>query len=309
MNDSEDYIDLIELKDVFWSKKIFISSVVLISIFISIFYSLSLPNKYISTAILTPNENENEQNLRDFGQLGGLAGLAGVDIGGNSSSKTSIAIEVMKSHDFFSIIISDELLINLFATKGWDKESNSIKIDKNIYNYEDAIWVRSPTSYGSSKPTIQEAHEEFLKYFSVVKNKDNDLITISFEHYSPFYAKEMVQKIIKTINEKTKYQDMLLSQRALDYLNKKLYETDLEEIRSGISNLILKELSSLMLSELEEDYLFRVLDKPKVPELKSGPKRFNIVLLVAVSSLLLTLMIVFSQHYIPKYFKNLKNPS
>ena len=52
-------------------------------------YALSVPNQYIATALLAPAQQESGGLSGALGQLGGLASLAGVSIGGGESSEAS----------------------------------------------------------------------------------------------------------------------------------------------------------------------------------------------------------------------------
>ena len=56
-----------------------------------------------------------------------LASLAGVNLGGlGDQGATVVAIEMLKSREFFGTYLYDEVLIDLMASEGWDRDSQKV---------------------------------------------------------------------------------------------------------------------------------------------------------------------------------------
>ncbi|NMT03838.1 LPS O-antigen length regulator, partial [Vibrio parahaemolyticus] len=92
---SDDEIDLRELFKALWKGKWIIVVATFIFAIGSVLYSLSLPDIYKSDALLAPAESSNGGGLSKMaGQLGGLAALAGVNLGGGETSQTDLAVQV-----------------------------------------------------------------------------------------------------------------------------------------------------------------------------------------------------------------------
>lgn len=81
-------IDLIELIKVFWAKKSFIAKVTGIFAIIGLIIAFTSPKEYKTSSILIAEIASEDGKLG--GQLGGLASLAGVDLGGLSSGNQGI---------------------------------------------------------------------------------------------------------------------------------------------------------------------------------------------------------------------------
>ena len=96
----DDEIDLRELFSVLWAGKTKIIAVTAVFAVASVIYALSVPNQYKATALLAPAQSDGGGLSGALGQLGGLASLAGVSIGGGESSQSQIAQEIMKSWSF-----------------------------------------------------------------------------------------------------------------------------------------------------------------------------------------------------------------
>ncbi|MDQ9094145.1 Wzz/FepE/Etk N-terminal domain-containing protein [Pseudoalteromonas haloplanktis] len=119
--DSND-IDVREMFHVIWRGKWFLAIVIILFSIISIFYALEQPNIYKSEVLLAPAETDKNAGLSGLaGQFGGLASLAGVNIGGPSINKTQLALEVLKSRKFTTEFIQrHKILPQLMAAESWD---------------------------------------------------------------------------------------------------------------------------------------------------------------------------------------------
>ena len=69
-----------------------------------------------------------------LGQLGGLASLAGVSIGGGESSEAQVAQEIMRSRGFIEEFINENnLAVEVFAAEGWDMGSNQLDLHEQDF--------------------------------------------------------------------------------------------------------------------------------------------------------------------------------
>ena len=146
----DDEIDLRELFMVLWAGKIKIIAITALFAIASVIYALSVPNQYKATALLAPAQSSGGGLSGALGQLGGLASLAGVSIGGGESSEAQIAQEIMKSWNFIESFIADnDLAVEVFAAEGWSKGSNTLQIDDDVYDVEKNEWLIEDDDTGS----------------------------------------------------------------------------------------------------------------------------------------------------------------
>ena len=90
-----------------WKKKTFVCLATMVCSVSSLVIALTIPNVYESKALLAPKLSGGASGLTGLAsQYGGLASLAGINIGGISeeNNKTQIAINTIKSFDFFVYI-------------------------------------------------------------------------------------------------------------------------------------------------------------------------------------------------------------
>ena len=134
-NDTE--LDLKELWNIIWNGKVVIIATTLVFAVASVVFALSLSDEYKSSVTLQPASTSNSSNLsRLAGQFGGLASLAGINLGNvGGTDNTSVAIEILRSWSFIEKFIEDtEIQVPLFAGTGWNRQSDKLLIDPSLYD-------------------------------------------------------------------------------------------------------------------------------------------------------------------------------
>lgn len=278
----DDEIDLREFFAAFLKEKWLIIAVTFVFAVGTVLYALSLPNIYKSDALLAPAESSNGGGLSKMaGQLGGLAALAGVNLGAGESSQTDLAVQVMKSRQFVEAFINKyDLLVPLMAAKDWDLANNKLIVDEELYNPSTGEWLREPDGLRGATPTAQEAFEVFSKeVMSISQDKESGLYTVSVKYYSPYIAQQWVNWLIEDINKVMRERTIAESSQNLTYLNAQLQKTAVADMQSTFYKLIEEQTKSLMLAEVQEEFIFKVVDPAVIPELKDGPKRALICVL------------------------------
>lgn len=278
----DDEIDLRELFKALWKGKWIIIATTFVFAVGAVLYALSLPNIYKADALLAPAESSNGGGLSKMaGQLGGLAALAGVNLGAGESSQTDLAVQVMRSRQFVEAFINKhDLLVPLMAAKDWDLANNKLILDEELYNSNTGEWLREPNGLRGAMPTAQEAFEVFNKeVLSISQDKESGLYTVSVKHYSPYIAQQWVNWLIEDINKVMRERTIAETSQNLAYLNTQLQKTAVTDMQSTFYKLIEEQTKSLMLAEVQEEFIFKVVDPAVVPELKVGPKRALICIL------------------------------
>ncbi|MDT3306374.1 Wzz/FepE/Etk N-terminal domain-containing protein [Shewanella vaxholmensis] len=300
---ANDEIDLRELFSVIWQGKwiiIFITAVFAIG---SVIFAIMQPNIYKSEALLAPASEEQSGGLSGLAsQFGGLASLAGVNLGGKGGiDKTQMAIEVMKSRQFTSDFIKKHnVLPDLIAAKKWDRNSDKLIYDPELYNGQTKTWVREAKAPFKSEPSMQEAYKVFSKMIAVNKAKETGMVTISVEHLSPAVAQQWVAWLIQDINKVMKDRDVAEANRSSEFLNKQIALTNVADIRTILYKLVEEQAKTIMFAEVRDEYVFKTIDPALVPEEKAKPKRALICALVTLLGGMLGVMFVLVRHFIRK---------
>lgn len=300
MDDAQKYeIDLAELFSVIWSKRIFIGAVVLFSATASVTYSLSLPNIYRSSALLSSADDSGGGIGGLLGQYSGLASMAGVTLPKSTEvSKMGLALEVIKSRAFIDDFINNhDILPQLLAVDYWDQGSRSLVIDEDIYRADTNEWVRDVSPPKSKIPSSQEAHKHFEMILEVKKDQESNLVTISVNHESPDVAKQWVDWLVEDVNETMRRKEKKEAQQAIEYLKRQAAETSLADLDRVFFELMQSQMQRMMLAEVRREYVLATVDPAVSPEVKAAPQRALICIFGVLLGGLFGLIIVLVRHY------------
>ncbi|WP_372932128.1 Wzz/FepE/Etk N-terminal domain-containing protein [Shewanella putrefaciens] len=299
----DDEIDLRELFSVIWQGKWRIIGITAVFAIASVALALYLPNIYKSEALLAPASEEQGGGLSALAsQFGGLASLAGVNLGGKGGiDKTQLAIEVLKSRQFTSEFIQKHnILADLMAAKKWDRDADKIIYDPELYNEQTNTWVRDVEPPFKPEPSMQEAYKEFSKIIAVNKDKETAMVTVSIEHLSPTVAQQWVTWLIQDINKVMKERDVAEAHRSTDFLNKQIALTNVADIKTVLYKLIEEQAKTIMFAEVRDEYVFKTIDPALAPEEKAKPKRALICVLGTMLGGMLGVMLVLVWHFMRK---------
>lgn len=294
---ADDEIDLRELFKALWQGKWVIIVTTLLFSVAAVFYALSLPNVYKSEVTLSPVAQD--AGLKIPGQLGGLAALAGVNLGGlGGGDKTGLAMEILKSREFIGRFIEqNDLYLPIMAAEGWNRTNDKLLLDPKIYDEQTQQWVRKVNAPFQPKPSTLETVEEFKKLFSVNQDKTSGMVKLSVEHFSPYLAKNWADSIVKAINEEMRTRELAEAERSIAYLNSQIAQTNLADVRTMLYSLIEEQTKTVMLANVRDEYVFKTVDPAVVAEKKSKPARALICILAAMLGFMLSALIVLVRYF------------
>ncbi len=297
----DDEIALRELFSVIWQGKWIIIFITALFAITSVVYLINKPNIYQSEVLLAPAEEDSQSGLAGLaGQFGGLASLAGVNLGGGSSNKSQLAFEVLKSRKFVSDFVEKHnILPALMAVKSWNMETNKVVYDVEIYDVQKNIWLREVKAPFKPKPSMQEAYKQFKEIVSVNVDKETGMVTLAVEHVSPYVAQQWVSWLVEDINATMKQRDVIEANKSAVFLTRQIEQTEVSDIRTVLYKLIEEQTKTIMFANVRDEYVFKIIDPPLIPEEKLKPSRalicFFVTLIGGILSVMLVLVIHFSK--------------
>jgi uncharacterized protein involved in exopolysaccharide biosynthesis len=302
-NTSDDEIDLRELWNAIWSGKWIIIATSFVFAVVSILYALNQPNIYKATTLLAPaGERSGASGLAKMaGQFGGLASLAGVNLGGGGTDKTGLALEVLKSRYFIEkFITKHNLEVSLMAVENWQRETNTLVIDPKIYDEKSTEWVRDVSYPKALVPSSWETYEEFSELLSISQDKETGMVTLSMEYYSPEVAIQWLDWLVDEINTEIREQDKTEAQNSINFLRSKLEQIQLADMQNVFYQLIEEQTKTIMLAEVSKEYVLKTIDPANAPDDKAKPKRALIVVLGTMLGGMLSVLIVLVRYFSTK---------
>lgn len=269
-------VDLTEILSVLWRNKLLIIALSTVFAVGSVFFALSLPNVYQATTVLTPAEDDQGGMLSGLkSEFGGLAAMAGVNLGGGKSNKSQLALQVLKSRAFISEFVDKyDLKAKLMATEGWDLATDKLIYKDKMYNAQTGEWLRDVVPPMTAEPSVQEVFDFVMgNNVQIEEEQKKGIVTLSVTHYSPKLAKFIADHLVLEINLYMKKHDVAEAEGKIAYLTKTLEETAVADMQRIFYQLIEQQEQTKMLAKTQKQYVFKTIDPAIEPDRKAGPKR------------------------------------
>jgi LPS O-antigen subunit length determinant protein (WzzB/FepE family) len=296
----DDEIDLREFFAVIWAGRIKIVALTAIFAIASVYYALSITDQYKATVLLSSSQSSSGGGLSGaLGQLGGLASLAGVSLGSAGGSEGQLAQEIMQSWSFIEGFIEDNnLAVGLAAADGWDRSSNEIKINSNLYDVSKSQWLVENGNTGVlGPPSSWTLFQAFSGMLSVSEDTESGLLEVSIEYISPLIAKQWLDLYVAAINAHMQQREMAKVTRNIEYLQIQIKKTSIAEMQQVFYTIIEEQIKNKMLAEASPEFAFESVGPSMVPEVKSQPKRSLICILGTLLGGMLSVLVVLVMHY------------
>mgnify|MGYP003666602985 FL=1 len=268
----------------------------------SVAYALWLPDIYRSEMLLSPVDDSSEgANSALLGQIGGIANLAGIDIGGGTSATNKVrALAILKSRAFVKDFFERHDLTVTFMASRPTGMSGEVEINPELYNLENQQWVREVKPPRQSEPTDWEIYREFSKILTVVEDIETGLITVGLEWYDPMQIQEWLIWLVQDLNEIMRGRELAEANRAIEYINGQLARTQLVSMQNVFYTLIEQQTRTVMLADIRDEYALETLDPAVVAEEKSAPSRALICIIGTLLGGMLSTLFVFLPHAFSK---------
>jgi len=299
-NKEFDEITLRELAAVIWLNKIFIVTFTTFAALVSVLYSLSLTNIYTAQTLIAPTTSSSSSG--SLSQFGGLASMAGINLPqGGSDSQLEIALNLVKSKKLLDrLMLYESFLPDLLAAKSWNMQTNTITYDPALYDKKNNQWVRKASLPFKQIPSSQEAIKKFSGLISIASDQSaagggkrvKRVMTLKVDHLSPVVAQQWSLWIVKEINAILANMQIMKSQASIDYLNSQIKITPYSELRTMFYKLIQESTQSMMLAEVNPEYVLTTIDPPVIAEMKSRPQRSSICIAGTLMGGILSILII-----------------
>jgi uncharacterized protein involved in exopolysaccharide biosynthesis len=212
--------------------------------------------KYRVEAVLLPQQGGAQQGLLGSlaGQLGGLASLAGVDVGGPSSKHE--AIEVLRSRSLAEEFIRSRDLLPVLFRDDWDAERQEWQV--------------------SDVPTLADGVREFDRHVrAVFEDRRTGLVTLRVTWRDADTAADWANDLVRRANAHMRSRTVDETRRSLEFLAEKAGAEQSVSVREALFKIVESQYKSLTLASVREDFAFRVIDgaTPPDPDDISQPRR------------------------------------
>jgi uncharacterized protein involved in exopolysaccharide biosynthesis len=249
-----------------WSGKLWIIATMVLAALICVSAALLIKPVYRASVVMVSASSEQgglAGALRSsVGSLGGLASLAGVNIG-NGDQALEEALAVLRSRQLTQEFIVRNQAMPVLFSRDWDASRGA--------------WRTS----AEDSPTVADGAKLFeRKVRRIEHDRKTGLITVSIDWSDRDVAAEWANSLVEMANTEMRRRAIASSNAALDFLGKELGSTATVETREAISRLIEAQVNRRMLANVSQQYSFRIVDRAVAPD-KDDPVSPNRMLLFA----------------------------
>jgi len=311
----EDEINLLEYWQVIWKRRKLVGWIVMGITILTVVVSLFMTNIYGASAVITPVELKSTSGgggtaAALMQQIGGLAGIGLPD----SASSAEIML-LLKSNILREKIITEYNLLPVLFSTQWDEEKKAWKkVGFPLALISKLITAVKPADKKIVKkeagiPDIWDGLRELDDLVKINNNMKEKSITISAEFDDPIIAANLVNYFLAALSDHMSSEAKRVAAINKKYLEEQLLQTADPFIKQKIYSMIAQQLETSMMAEVKENFSFKVIDPPKVPDLKIKPKRVQMVMIAFIMALFMGVFVAFFLEYLEKQniMKSLKN--
>jgi LPS O-antigen subunit length determinant protein (WzzB/FepE family) len=185
-----------------------------------------------------------------LGQLGGLASLAGLNLG-SGDIETEEALAVLRSREFTQRFISEKNLMPELYSSKWDFDKKAWKVPEK------------------KQPTPADAYKYVDKGIRHI-NRDvkTGLVTVQIDWKNRDEAASWGNAMVERINDEMRDRAIIQADAYIGFLTQELAKTTDIGIRDAINHLIESQIKQRMVASVSKEYAFRVIDRALAPDAK-----------------------------------------
>lgn len=220
-------------------------------------YLFTLPNLYKASAIITPSAEESKQNPA----LGAIATL-GLQVGG--PSKVEDLESLFKSNDLTVRVFRKNDLWPIVLGRCFDPKTGKImpgRMDRLFGKGEG----RAPGDWDA----IRAAKDRL----TVTANRRMGTLAISFESSSAEISANVIRSYLEEARTRLQEEAFDRANKNKKFIEEQIGRTVDALTRDRLYTLYGQEVEREMLARNREQFGFRVIDSPRIPDRKSGPRR------------------------------------
>jgi uncharacterized protein involved in exopolysaccharide biosynthesis len=181
-------------------------------------------------------------------QLGGLASLAGVSLGG--SGDTAATIAVLDSNALLAEFIEAHDLLPVLFASDWDERTGDWR-------------ATSP----EDEPTLNDGVALLDgDVRNVFEDKETGLVTLSVEWRDRQQAADWADALVSLANEKIRQRAIADARRNVEYLQQESRKSDVVSVQAVLNRLMDSDIQRIALANANPEYAFKVIDPARAPD-------------------------------------------
>jgi LPS O-antigen subunit length determinant protein (WzzB/FepE family) len=287
MQENQNYDDEINLKGLFsvlWRGKYFIIIVTMISLAAGSLHLRGKDSQYSVSILLAPVQEG--QSTPNFGNLGGLASLAGMSLPSSSASDFAKYEIMLKTQEISTLVFKEQNLIQELFSDEWDENQQIFRAPKQnrtrlIKNYvKELLTGQPPKEY--TKPSPAKLTEFIDKKIRINLDNKTLYLNLSAETSNPDLLTKLLVSMIKNTDELFKKKFIKEANDAVQFYQIKISKARSQEHREILASLIAKEERKLLLATRDGPFVAEILTGPNTSLNPTSPKA-SLILTLSIS--------------------------
>lgn len=182
-----------------------------------------------------------------IGQFGGLAGLAGINLGVSVNQQEDIAL--LGSRSLFQTFAQQQNLLPILFPKAWDPATQRWRSNlKHVPTMDDA-WA---------------VFDHGIRHID--QNPKTQVVTLQIRWKNRYQAAAWANQLVHLENEEVRQRTIREAQMSLASLQQQLDHTDAVDLRDSIYRLMEAQINREVIAKSRPDYAFEVIDPAVVPD-------------------------------------------
>lgn len=282
MNESksvrEQEVDIFYIWNLFVRNKKILFAFTGVFFFLSVIYAFLSPEIYEAKAVLMAAGSADSGNNGLLRQYGGLASLAGVNLSDGAGSLTDEAVATMNSFSFQKKFLETEAVYDALA-KGLDADLDKFTLQAAVKFFDSNV-------------------------LTVSKDKKTGVYTVTMRWRDRNLVAKWTNRYVAHLNSEIREKNMRETRLSIGFLEEKINETDVVEMRATLFSLVESQTRNLMLANVRQEYAFKVIDPAYIPEKRVAPNRAFILCLGCLLGFVLASIWIVAQALIDLHARN-----
>lgn len=244
-------VNIVHVLRLIWNDRIILLSCVIFCSSVAVIIAFTSTPVYRAEATLISDSGNTSS-----GGVASLVGQFGLVGGGNAGSVMAETRAILLSRVFAAKFVEEQDMEAYLL--GAPSNTESVAAGEIAPKELNAQWA------------IYKAYRSIL---DIGEDASSGLITISVEWTEPTLASEWANAIVVSINEHMKAQDIAEAEKSLEFLSDQLGKTNIVEVQQALYELVETQTKTIMLANVRDEYIFKVIDPAIPPESKVRPNR------------------------------------
>ncbi len=244
-------ISIIDLWEVLFKDRFRIIFITFLFGICSIIYALTVTELWKPEVTIYPSEDRDDAS----------------SINSSLSQFFSPVVQGSKSAKYLAILLSRNFLLKFIQDEKIEK-----KLFEKDWNLDKGIWKDDP-------PSKNELYRTMKNIIEIDKDEATGIIRVSITWHDKEFASSTANKLINKLNNHIRLSDVEDYRNQLKFVEEQIKNTNLNEVRLVLFNIVEKLTSNIMIAETKTQYAFKVIDYAYPPEYRFFPQRTNLVLL------------------------------